>query len=148
MDAAKRVAMSIQNSFWTFENEPNALYGIRLYNRAPYTNANFPYQLAINIYSRSSPSFLADTTQIQGGVRLGGGISYGSDAWFGTLSDDGRKILWRGTIGGKPLVWERAGAIAPNTQNDQYDGKSVLATAAQGSQYLYDRMHTAYSTYE
>jgi hypothetical protein len=145
MEASRKVALSVDQTFWTCDQDKNIVYGVRLYNREPYVNFDYPYQLVINIYSKG-PAFIADTTQIQGGVRVGGAISYGSEAWFGTLSDDGKKITWKGTIGGRPVVWEKVMSVPKNQSIDQYSPQSILNLAKNNTKFIKARLDTVYPT--
>jgi len=143
MEQSRKVALSVDQTFWTCDQDRNIVYGIRLYNREPFVNVDYPYQIVMNIYSKG-PAFIADTTQIQGGVRLGGAISYGSEAWFGTLSEDGKTISWKGTIGGRPIVWEKVESVPKNTTTDQYSPSSIYNMAVNNTNFIEGRLDSVY----
>jgi hypothetical protein len=146
MEQAKLVAYKITDTFWTCNLDPNVVYGIRLYNRQPFVNFDYPYQLIISVYSQG-PAFLANTTQIRGGVHIGGSISYGSESWFGTLSEDGKTISWKGTIGGKPVIWEAVSSIPSiKGSNDQYSSQSIHALNTNSTNFINSRLDTVYPT--
>lgn len=146
MEQAKTVAYKLADTFWTCNLDQNIVYGIRLYNRQPFVNFDYPYQLIISVYSKG-PAFLANTTQIRGGVHIGGSISYGSESWFGTMSADGSTISWKGTIGGLPVIWEKVSNI-PSLQgmNDQYSAKSIENLNENSTVFLNSRLDSVYPT--
>ena len=69
MNQYKKVAILLQNSFWTSNgnNMRNNVIGIRLRNELnhPLVNFEYPYQLVVNFYS-AGPSYFADQTQFMG----------------------------------------------------------------------------------
>lgn len=143
MELAKKVAFAINNTFWTSSAFPYTVFGIRLYNSQPYSNFDYPFQLQINFFN-PGPDYLADTQQQLGGVSLDGIIAYSGGAWEGVLSADGKKISWKGTIGMKPVVWEKVENVPANTENNQYSSQAISDIARQQSTYLNDRVRTAY----
>ena len=143
MEQAKAVAYSLNGSFWTSEQFPHTVFGIRLYNSQPYVNFDYPYQLALNFYS-PGPGYLATNTQQQGGVAVGGTIAYANEAWKGAMSPDGNTIVWNGTLGSRPVYWNRVGTVPLITTTDQYSAKSVMAMDDILSSRLYREMQATY----
>jgi hypothetical protein len=143
MERAKAVAYAINGSFWTSEQFPQTVFGIRLYNSQPYVNFDYPYQLALSFYS-PGPGYLADTKQQQGGVGLNGVIAYANEGWKGELSADGNTIVWNGTLGSRPVYWNRVQNVPMISTNDQYSASSVMKMDDVLSRRLWDEMKSTY----
>lgn len=143
MEQAKSVAYALNGTFWTSESFPHTVIGVRLYNSQPYVNFDYPYQLALSFYS-PGPSYLADTTQQQGGVGLGGVIAYSNEAWKGSLSADGRMIVWNGSLGSKPVWWNKVENVPYISTTDQYSGANIMSIDRDLSSQLYREMARTY----
>ena len=137
---AKNIAIHLEDSFWISSDSrmKNNIIGIRLRNElnSPYTNFEYPYQLVFNFYSPGY-SYFADMTQMMGGIKTNGQISY-QFGWDGEMIDK-NTIRWFND----GSVWVR---VTPprNTKNNQYDTTSILTKDRNVTTYLSNRMQDAY----
>jgi hypothetical protein len=140
MSQYKKVAILLQNSFWTSNgnNMRNNVISIRLRNELnrPLVNFEYPYQLVINFYS-AGPSYFADQTQFMGGINIKGEIDY-QYGWQGVMLDE-NTIMWKND----GSIWKRT--VAPRiTHNNMYDTQSIRAKDAAMTNYLFNKYQRAY----
>jgi hypothetical protein len=138
----KKVALLLQNSFWTSsaKNYSNNVIGIRLRNEInrPLVNFEFPYQLIFNFYSPSA-SYFADQTQLMGGININGEIEYQYGIKGIMLNED--TIMWANDSS----VWTRV--KAPRiTKNNRFDVRSINMKDHEMTNYLFNKYQKAYGT--
>ena len=143
MEYARFVSENLANTFWTCDLYPDIVFGIQLINKPsePYVNFEYPYQLIFSFYSPGY-TYLADSYQDRGGVKIDGTISYMYGSRNGKLTDT-NTIVWNGTIGGKKVVWSRVSNI-PRPTSDQTDSAAILAQQRGATSWLHDQMQMAY----
>jgi len=138
---SKKIAMKLENSFWK-SNQSNlngVVIGIRLRNELdhPYTNFEYPYQLVFNFYS-SGYSYFADQTQLMGGIDREGIVNY-QYGFEGTLLNE-NTIFWAND----GSTWTRVIPKA-NRLNNQYDAKHIFMKDVNMTNYLNNKIDSAYS---
>ena len=79
MQKSKQTAVQLHNTFWT-SSDPrlrNVVVGFQLRNQinSPLTNFDYPYQLIVNFYNPGL-TYLADQTQLLGGINENGEVYY------------------------------------------------------------------------
>jgi len=138
MDALKDLALKIDKSFWK-GNTTNTIYGIFLYNTAPWTNSNYVYQIVVRSYS-SGYGYVADSYDQLGGIDLGGNIAYAANV--GRLIDDNTLKFFAGRYD----TWTRV--QVPNiTHGDQFDINNVRVAEAQNTDYIMNKYNQTYPSY-
>jgi len=138
MDTLQSLAKKLDKTFWKGDTT-NTIYGIFLYNTAPWTNSNYVYQIVVRSYS-SGYGYVADSYDQLGGIDQGGNISYAANV--GRLVDDNTIKFYAGRYD----TWTKV-EIPPITHGDQFDINNVRVAEMQNSTYLTGKMNAAYPYY-
>lgn len=140
MQKSKRVATLLHNSFWVSDDPrlKHTVVGFQLRNPidSPLTNFEYPYQLIVNFYN-PGVTYLADQTQLLGGIREDGKLYY-QYGWLGGMMSP-NEIYWAND----GSVWRRS-KVPPNLYNNQYNAEHILAKDKNMSTYLHSRVQDVY----
>jgi hypothetical protein len=141
MDEIKSIAQKIDKTFWKGDTT-NTVYGIFLYNTAPWTNSNYVYQIVVRSYSIGY-DYVADSYDQLGGIDMGGNIVYSANV--GKLVDDKTIKFYSGRYDS----WTRV--EVPNIKHgDTFDINNVRVAEMQNSEYInkiYNKTYPYYSQF-
>lgn len=142
MQKSKQTAIQLHNSFWV-SNDPrlkDTVIGFQLRNPidSPLTNFEYPYQLIVNFYNPGL-TYLADQTQLLGGIRTDGKLYY-QYGWLGGMMSP-NEIYWAND----GSIWTKR-SVPRNLYNNQYNAEHIYAKDKNMTTYLYDRVHDVYGT--
>jgi len=138
MDQIINLAKKLDKTFWKGDTT-NTIYGIFLYNTAPWTNSNFVYQIVVRSYSVGY-GYVADSYDQLGGIDQGGNISYAANV--GRLVDDKTLKFYSGRYD----TWTKV-EIPSITHGDQFDINNVRVAEKQNTEYIMDKYNQTYPYY-